>query len=838
MRLNFFIFIIISVVLVTCKDEDPTIPVGAGNRITISQQEDTVSYWEALYCGIIANVQEQPIIQYGHCWDTIPNPDLLKNKTQFINLKSNIEFVSKIEKLQPDVRYYIRAYFIVGVDTVYSEQNQFTTLKVKKPIVIQQSDSKTDLYTAILYGKIIDIGGELFAKGFYYSENPNVTEADSLIQNSVDTTVFSDTLTDLLPNKTYYAKAFASNRAGIGFSDEFKFTTQTQTAQLTTTEPTNIMANSCITGGNIIDDFGSEITMRGVCWSKTTMPTVEDSKTLDGSGMGNFVSEITGLQPNTKYYIRAYAKNSKGVSYGNEVNITTGNLPQIVTKTVTDITAISAISGGEISSIGDSEIISQGICYSTTENPTIENKVITDNSGQNNFTSNLTNLEINTTYFIKAFAENNSGIAYGNQLSFKTKNGIPVITIDSINSITASSTNIYATITDDGGFDITARGFCWSTTQEPTIDDNYIENGTGVGSYQNIISQLTPLTTYYVRAYVINQLGIVYSDEIYFNTLDGLAIISTNSISDITSSTAISGGHIIDDSGFVIIKKGVCWATSENPTISSYHTTEGSGISDFNSSLTNLIQFTVYYVRAYATNENGTSYGENVIFKTLRTGEGFFVDSRDNKKYRYVTIGDQIWMAENLAYLPQVNMVADGSEDVNNGKYYYVFGYDGTIVDEAKATKNYSDYGVLYNWYAAIDDTIVTSNMQGVCPDGWHMPSDAEWQTLETELGMAQSELDDIGWRGSIEGAKLKSITLWTSNGNGTDNFGFTAIPSGHRNIGGFFSSLGQNWFVWSITEYSTTEVIDRNLYYTNTSIQRHNENKDHGFSVRCIKNK
>src|SRR5574344_921488 len=106
------------------------------------------------------------------------------------------------------------------------------------------------------------------------------------------------------------------------------------------------------------------------------------------------------------------------------------------------------------------------------------------------------------------------------------------------------------------------------------------------------------------------------------------------------------------------------------------------------------------------------------------TTSGTFTDARDGNQYNWVKIGDQIWMAENLAYLPSVNMVADGSEDAA-GSYYYVYGYDGTNVADAKATANYTTYGVLYNWTAALT----------ACPTGWHLPTDAEWTTLITFLG-------------------------------------------------------------------------------------------------------
>src|SRR5574344_2998326 len=163
-----------------------------------------------------------------------------------------------------------------------------------------------------------------------------------------------------------------------------------------------------------------------------------------------------------------------------------------------------------------------------------------------------------------------------------------------------------------------------------------------------------------------------------------------------------------------------------------------------------------------------------------------FIDDRDNKVYKWVKIGDQVWMAENLAYLPRVNRVADGSEDAA-GSYYYVYGYNGTNVADAKATANYKTYGVLYNWTAAMNgeasSTTNPSGIQGVCPAGWHLPSDAEWTELTDYLGGA-----------SVAGGKLKETgtTHWDSPNTGaTNETGFTALPGGYRTNLGFFNNIG-----------------------------------------------
>ena len=214
------------------------------------------------------------------------------------------------------------------------------------------------------------------------------------------------------------------------------------------------------------------------------------------------------------------------------------------------------------------------------------------------------------------------------------------------------------------------------------------------------------------------------------------------------------------------------------------------------------------------------------VLEVLNKG---LTDPRDGNHYDLVKIGDQVWMSENLAYLPSVNSVADGS---TNTAYYYVYGYNGTSVDDAKATSNYTTYGVLYNWPAAMAGSASSntnpSGVQGVCPPGWHLPSDAEWTELSNYLGGE-----------SVAGGKLKEAgtTHWASPNTGaTNETGFSGLPGGFRSYNGSFSSIGDygNW--WSSTEDFTDFAWDRGMNYDNTKVYRDSNSKEHGFSVRCVR--
>ena len=203
---------------------------------------------------------------------------------------------------------------------------------------------------------------------------------------------------------------------------------------------------------------------------------------------------------------------------------------------------------------------------------------------------------------------------------------------------------------------------------------------------------------------------------------------------------------------------------------------------------------------------------------------GTFTDTRDNHIYKWVKIGDQIWMAENLAYLPEV----DSSKEFSYTEpRYYVLLYDfPSSVSEAKTRSPYETYGVLYNWPAALSS----------CPSGWHLPTDDEWKRLEMAIGMSKSEADDTGWRGTYEGTKLKAFKSWDYNMFNTDDFGFSALPGGYRrssvsNGGGLYG------YWWSATEASSSNVWTRELAYNSSKVGRSsNYGKEYGYSVRCVR--
>ncbi len=203
-----------------------------------------------------------------------------------------------------------------------------------------------------------------------------------------------------------------------------------------------IVQNSAQSGGTISSDNGLSITSRGVCWSTTPNPTISANNTNDGTGIGSFVSNLSGLTAKTTYYVKAYATNSAGTSYGTQMTFTTTDqaAPILSTSVVTSITQSSAVSGGNITNDGDSPISARGVCWSTTSNPTTANSKTSDGTGAGSFTSSITGLAENTLYHARAYATNALGTTYGNEVSFTTLQTTG-------NTVTDIDGNVYHTVT-------------------------------------------------------------------------------------------------------------------------------------------------------------------------------------------------------------------------------------------------------------------------------------------------------------------------------------------------------------------------------------------------------
>jgi len=301
--------------------------------------------------------------------------------------------------------------------------------------------------------------------------------------------------------------------------------------------------------------------------------------------------------------------------------------------------------------------------------------------------------------------------------------------------------------------------------------------------------------------------------------------VTTANVSEISATSAVSGGNVTNNGGAEVSSRGICWGSSQKPDINSSKTTDGTGNGSFSSNMTDLTPNTTYYIRAYATNSEGTVYGNEENFET----DPATLEDIEGNRYNLVRIGTQLWMKENL----KTTKYNDGSTiriAITPTEWQLKTAAFCWLDND---TWNKDIYGALYKWY--------TVNTGKLCPTGWHVPSDAEWKILERYLGMTQEEADATGWRGTDQGTQLKSTSSWASGVTGDNASGFSALPGSWRDYDCQFMNYigsGKNGFWWSTTEYDAETSWARGMDYNSTRIIRRTYWLNLGYSVRCVRDK
>ena len=627
---------------------------------------------------------------------------------------------------------------------------------------------------------------------------------------------------------------------------------------------TSVTGTTAQCGGFISSDGGASITERGVCWGVSAHPTTAGNHTSDGTGAGSFVSNLYDLQSGTTYYVRAYATNSVGTAYGNDVTFVTSTptidgeacpgMPTVmdvdgnVYNTVAigqqcwmkenlratqfaDGTAIPwsssnstvparynpggnasnvstygylynwyAVMNGNASSNSNPSPV-QGVCPSGWHVPS--NMEWSQLTG---YVSAFTDFQCdnNAQNIAKALAATTNWTAIGSILcavGYNTNN----------NNSTGFSALPAGTRTGNVGSD----AYFWTCTQS--------DIGT---AYAMRLSYDSPSLT--VSADNAKTAGFAVRCVSDIAIAGGVTqVVVTGGVTSITENSAVCGGSVIMDNGSTITARGVCWSTSPHPTIDGDHTVETAGLGGFTSNLTGLSYGTTYYVRAYAVIGGETFYGSEVFFTTLTPficGTGTVTDY-DGNIYNTVQIGDQCWMKENMRTTHYANGTAVSAGGTSGtysttSQFYYNPG-------------NTTAYGYLYTWGAAKGPAAVSANNQGICPTGWHLPSDGEWTEMTQYVSnqsqflcsnntsyIAKALASTNGWN-SATGTCVVGLT--PSTNNATD---FSALPAGYYDAdGGDYKKSGDETIFWSSTpgssDYAWVRSISNNKSVVTRGTQR-----------------
>ena len=445
----------------------------------------------------------------------------------------------------------------------------------------------------------------------------------------IEGTDFSVEVKNLRTNTKYYYRYAVEYGGKLPYRTEIKtFTTEEyKLPEVKTKEVISVGVNRAEVSGEVLDSGGGDpVTLRGICWSMNHNPNVGDEYANAGEGNGPFTCELTNLQPEKTYYARAFAGNSKGVSYGEEltfVTMTVGSLPEVHTLAITDNAMLQATVSAEVTSEGTSAVLEHGVCYGKEHFPTTGGLHVTAGAGAGAYTCQLMNLEGNATYYVRAYAINSMGISYGEEMTFvaMSETTVPIVTTNMVSNITVSSATGHGVVVSDGGAAVTRRGLCWSIEQNPTVEDTYADCGNGVGEFSGLMPHLANMTTYYVRAYAENSIGLAYGEEVSFTVGQNSVVlpeVRTFEVTDITQTSAVGRGEVFSDGGGTVTERGLCWSTNRYPTIGDSHANNGDGLGNYVIQMTDLEPFTIYYVRAYATNSAGTAYGNEMSFETLQ----------------------------------------------------------------------------------------------------------------------------------------------------------------------------------------------------------------------------
>ncbi len=496
-------------------------------------------------------------------------------------------------------------------------------------------------------------------------------------------------------------------------------------------------------------------------------------------------------------------------------------LATVETLNIEEISAFSALAGGLVKDIGSHPIVSQGVCYSSSNtHPTLSNKCLVDETNSQSFQLLVEELEPNTLYHLRAFAQNEVGVSYGKVVSFTTIEGLPTVETLELEEISFSSALAKGIIHDEGDSPVFSKGFCLATDSLfPNLSSFCYEVLGDDNPFEALLEDLEPETMYHLRAYAVNEIDSAFGKTQSFETLRGIPEVRTLHAENVETNSALLGGEILNSGASGIINRGVCYSQENtNPDFNDSCVNYEEESQVFQILLEDLELATQYYFSAFAENEHGHHFGHSLSFITKHET---IVDIEGNV-YRIHTIGEQTWMIDNL----KVTKFSNGDPiPLREDDYYWT---ESTAIAEPAYSwynndESYSDpYGALYNFHVASDE-------RNVCPSGWKVMSRDELITFIVDLGGHQYG-GDLKTTGTIENGD----GLWYApNTNATNSTGFSAIPGGIRNTGtGWMGKIG---FFWTSTG-GGNHARAMDLHYNDYQVGIAVVSPHYGASIRCVK--
>lgn len=508
--------------------------------VSSSVPQDSTETSITLLARILANGTN--VTEKGFCYSTEMKEPTVGGLKEIVQTPDTTIY-GTVGGLKPGNTYYIRAYAIGQQGVGYGDVMTFTIpdngQQATPPTVVTLSAEDTGNSTATLKGSIAvdDLEG-ITSFGFAW-ESASFPIGQVVIENypsgniSQLTGVFTLKL-DVPTGETIRAYAWAIKETngqevrGQGDWIEFTVAPTVRPAVVGQTVVNNIAIHTASTIATVSDNGGSTVTASGFYYSTVhALPDEQDTHVTSLTTGNNITANLIGLEEGQTYYIRAYAINKAGKSYGevNSFQTKAVTLPVVKTGAVTAVTAVSARLSGSVTSLGNGTIQRKGFCWSSKYTiPSLEQRdgdwaASTDG---NTYSYELTGLTGKTKYYVRAYAENEKGVSYGEVQEFTTSTSvsIPVLSGTTVNEISETSAKVTATVISDGGSTILTRGFCYSSTNQlPTTGDPNVQSPNTTSVFTSEITGLSPETTYYVRAFATNAKGVAYSESYTVKTL-------------------------------------------------------------------------------------------------------------------------------------------------------------------------------------------------------------------------------------------------------------------------------------------------------------------------------
>jgi uncharacterized protein (TIGR02145 family) len=595
----------------------------------------------------------------------------------------------------------------------------------------------------------------------------------------------------------------------------------------------------------LVDDGGGALIKMGVCYDTTATPTIANHQvsTTSSSSYGYYGSQSTyglyNLTPGTTYYARAFATNNKGTAYGEVVSFTTPIAEQTYGEPCPEAATVTDIDGNEYNTVQIGEQCWMRENLRTTHTPSGQDLRLQ----QDRYITYGDNSRVQSLGYLYTYSAAMDGAAASNTVPSEVQGICPDGWHLPSNAEWQALMDYVSSQPDwecgDGYF-----GKALAAATEWTTSNEYCALGNDVLS--NNKSGFSALTTSFMSC----SGGYAYlnSNGLYtYNSGEGTRAVRClrdfiapptvvlNSVTKQGANALKIEAEVTYPGVGEMTARGICWGYQPNPTVDGEHTTEGGEAGPFGAMLTDLTYGNTYYIRAYATNAAGTSYSQQL---------SYYLHERDNEPcpsvatvtdvdgntYNTVQIGNQCWMKENM----RTTHYADGG---STGGYY-----------PGSNSSNVTTYGYLYTWSSATNAYSNNTNefgMQGVCPTGWHVPSDAEW----TELIEYVSHESMYACSGNSENiAKALASTLgWatftgdcavgdTPDSNNTT--GFSAMPAGYNtgnwNNGSF--AFGEYAALWSSTRLDDSYARYIMLSYDDATVGQNNISTSMALSVRCLR--